>query len=402
MQQKILEGIKVLDLSQFLSGPRCSQLLSLKGADVVKVEPPIGETMRVLCRLMRSERMMSTIHQNKRGITVDFKNPDGIGLLKKLAAECDVLIENFAPGLMKKLGIDYDALKEINEDIIYVTISGYGQTGPLSGRTAFDIVAQASAGIMHAYRQPWRTPKVYFGDLVSGAYAALGAVEALFYRERTGVGQLVDISMQDVMYFQNFSCFSDNAIAPVKEEVEQLLGKSLSNLLTDDDNPLPFWNSYEAKDGYIVIVALTDREWKHLMEAIGREDTLEDARYFNFLTRIQNAAAGIGLIAPWVKERTVEEVAAILGEKNVPCAPVADFEMVNDSEHLKERGMITEVDDSEFGAIAVPGDPIRHSAVPGDVSGACPRLGEHTGEVLRQWLGLTDGQIDQLRSKKAI
>ncbi len=402
MTQKILEGIKVLDLSQFLSGPRCSQLLALKGADVVKIEPPIGETMRVLCRLMRSERMMSTIHQNKRGITIDFKKPEGIDLLKKLAAECDVLVENFAPGLMNNLGLDYDTLKESNPGLVYVTISGYGRTGPLSGRTAFDIVAQASAGIMHAYRQPWRTPKVYFGDLVSGAYAALGAVEALFYRERTGRGQLVDISMQDVMYFQNFSCFSDNAIAPVKEEVEKLLGASLSNLLTDDDKPLPFWNSYEAKDGYIVIVALTDREWKHLMEAVGREDTLDDARYFNFLTRVQNAAAGLDIIAPWVKAHTVEEVAAILEKKKVPCAPVADFDMVNESEHLKERGMITEVEDSEFGTIAVPGDPIRHSAAPGGINSACPHLGEHTDEVLREWLGLPDDRIAALRSKKVI
>ncbi|MFA4974839.1 MAG: CaiB/BaiF CoA-transferase family protein [bacterium] len=224
MAEKILEGIKVLDLSQFLSGPRCSQLLALKGADVVKVESPLGETMRLLTRFMNAERMMGTLHQNKRAIVVDLKKKEGVELLKRLARRSDVLVENFAPGLMKKLGLDYEDLKESNPRLVYVSITGFGRTGPLSGRTAFDIIAQASSGIMAAYKMEGRTPKVYFGDLVSGAYAALGAVEALFHRERTGRGQLVDVSMQDVMYFQNFSCFSDRALEPVKDKIEGIHG----------------------------------------------------------------------------------------------------------------------------------------------------------------------------------
>jgi len=402
MGSKVLEGIKVLDLSQFLSGPRCSQLLALKGAEVVKVEPPVGETMRLLARIMRSERMMSTMHQNKKGIVVDMKKDEGRELIRRLAGKADIVVENFAPGLMKKIGLDYENLREDNQRLIYVSISGFGRTGPLSGNVAFDIVAQATAGIMFAYKMENRTPKIYFADLVSGAYAALGAVEALLHRERTGKGQLVDVSMQDVMYFHNFSAFNENALAPVMEEVEKMLGRSMTNLLTDDAHPLPFWASYKASDGYVVIVALTDGEWKSLMEIIGRPDAIDDFRFNNFLVRIQNAEEGIKMIAPWVEAHTVEEVTAALGERKVPCAPVLNFEQVNRHPQLAARGMHTTVEDPKFGPIVVPGDPIKLSDFPDDVRSSCPHLGQHTREVLADWLGMAEDEIAALKKKHVV
>lgn len=402
MASKALDGIKVLDLSQFLSGPRCSQLLALKGADVVKVEPPIGETMRMLTRFMKSERMMSVMHQNKRGIVVDMKKEEGRSLIRRLADAADVVVENFAPGLMSKIGLGYETLRETNPRMIYVSISGFGRTGPMSNRLAFDIVAQASAGIMSAYKMEDKTPKIYFADLVSGAYAALGAVEALFHRERTGEGQLVDVSMQDVMYFQNFSAMSDKALKAVADDVEKMIGRSITNLLSDDAHPLPFWASYKAKNGYVVIVALTDSEWKGLMEAIGREDTLNDFRFSNFLTRIQNAPDGIKLIAPWVAEHTTDEVVVALEARKVPCAAVLNFEQVNHHPQLDARGMLAAVEDSEYGTISVPGDPIKLGACPDDVRSSCPHIGEHTAEVLGEWLGMSDEDIAGLRGKKVV
>ncbi|MFA6451195.1 MAG: CoA transferase [bacterium] len=402
MTSNVLDGIKVLDLSQFLSGPRCSQLLAMKGAEVVKVEPPSGETLRMLTRLMKSERMLSAMHQNKKGVVIDMKKDEGRELIKRMAAKADIVVENFAPGLMKKIGLDYDTLCEINPGLIYVSISGFGRTGPMSNRVAFDIVSQASAGIMAAYKMEDRTPKVYFGDLISGAYAALGAVEALLHRERTGKGQLVDISMQDVMYFQNFSAFSDNSLEPVIAEIEKLLGRTLSNLLTDDAHPLPFWASYKASDGYVVIVALTDSEWTSLMKIIGREDALSDFRFSNFLTRIHNADEGFKMIAPWVAERTAEEVVAALEAGKVPCARVLNFEQVNHHPQLGAREMLAVVEDEKFGPISVPGDPVKLSECPQDIHSSCPRLGQHTNEVLRDWLGLSDGELDALKKKSAI
>ncbi len=399
---KLLEGIRVLDLSQFLSGPRCSQLLALKGAEVVKVEPPMGETLRLITRLMKSERLLSTLHQNKKGIVVDFKKEEGLALVRRLAGEADVMVENFAPGLMKKMGLDYESLSTVNPRLIYVSISGFGKGGPLGDRVAFDIVAQATAGIMYAYRMEDKTPKCYFADLVSGAYAALGAMEALFARERTGKGCLVDISMLDVMYFQNFSAFSDNSLAPVKDEIEKMLGRTMTNLLTDDKRPLPFWASYKASDGHVVIVALTDREWKGLMEAIGRPEAAADFKFSNFVTRIQNAGEGIDMIAPWVAAHTAAEVTAELEKKNVPCAKVLNFDEVNEHPQLIDRGMITSVDDSKFGEIKVPGDPVKLSCFEDDVRSSCPALGEHTEEVLRAWLNMGEEEISALKSKKAI
>lgn len=402
MSRQVFEGIRVLDLSQFLSGPRCSQLLALKGAEVVKIEPPQGETMRLLTGFMRSERMMSALHQNKKGMALDLKKDAGRDLFLKLVEKADIVIENFAPGLMKKLGLDYDTLVKVNPRIIYVAISGFGRTGPHSDRTAFDIISQASAGIMHAYKMPDKPPKVYFGDLVSGAYAALGAVEALYDREKTGKGQLVDISMQDVMYFQNFSCFSDNALKPVAAEIEKLLGRSLSNLLTDDKHPLPFWSSFRAKDGYVVIVALTDREWRHFMEVTGRPELADDARFCNFLTRIQNADEGVKIVSEWISAQTVESIVAALEEKHVPCAAVADFEMVNTSPQLEARGMLAKVTDEKLGEIAVPGDPITLSDSEQDIRTSCPGLGEHTAEVLSSWLGMPDDEIQALRKSRIV
>ncbi len=402
MATKVLEGVKVLDLSQFLSGPRCSQLLAMKGADVVKIEPPQGETMRLLAGFMRSERMLSVLHQNKRGAAIDMKKPLGLDAVRRLADKADVLVENFAPGLMKKIGLDYDTLKASNPRLVYVSISGFGATGPLADRLAFDIVSQATAGIMSAYKMEDRTPKVYFGDLVSGAYAALGAVEALFCRERTGEGMFVDISMQDVMYFQNFSALSENALSPVLGDIEKLIGRSMSNLLTDDDNPLPFWYSYKAKDGHVVIVALTERQWADFMRAIGKPDALADNRFNNFVARIRNAADGIAMIAPWVAERGVSEVVSILEQSGIPCAPVLNFHQVNTDPQLAARAMHAVATDPVLGDIAVPGDPVKLSGCPPDIRSACPRLGEHTDEILRDWLGLGDDEIAGLRKARAI
>jgi formyl-CoA transferase len=402
MNEKALEGIVVLDLSQFLSGPRCTQLLAMKGATVIKIEPPAGEAMRVLCTLMNAERIMSTMHQNKKGIVLDLKKEEGKDIFRQLVRKADVVVENFAPGLMDEMGLGYDSLKELNPRIVYAVISGFGRTGPFSDRLAFDIISQAAGGIMHAYNAPHCPPKIFFGDLVSGAYCALGIMEALLQRERTGRGQLVDVSMQDVMYFQHFGAFSDKAIEPVKEKVTELLGRDLNNLLTDESNPLPFWNSYRATDGYIVLVALTERQWRNFMDAIGRPEMKTNPRFSNFAARVRNASEGTKIIAEWAALHTVQEVFNILTAVRIPCQPVLDKSQVNSDPQLESRGMLRTVNHSRLGDIAVPGDPVRLSESESCVDKACPDLGQHTDEVLRLMLGLDDAAISELKKKRAI
>jgi len=398
-----LDGIRVLDLSQFLSGPRCSQALADRGADVVKVEPPgMGETMRLLCTLMRAEKIMSVLHRGKRGLALDIKNPEGKALLRRLADRADVVVDNFAPGTAERLGIDYETLKETNPRIVYVQISGFGETGPRAGRTAFDIVAQATGGVMFEQTGGESPPRIFWADLTSGAYAAMGAIAALFERERTGRGKLVDLAMQDVAYFHNFTAMATRAHGSDDEETIRWLGRGLAELLTDHNRPVPFWRSYPATDGHVVVVALTDRQWNSLLETIGREDLIGDERFAAFPGRVINAAAGVAELDPWFEQHTVAEVVETLSAKGLPCAPVLDRDAVNQDEQLLARKMLTEVEDATGESIAVVGDPLSGGQGLPDHYRACPGLGEHTAQVLGDWLDLSSDDIAALHDKGAV
>ena len=254
-----LEGIRVLDLSMFLSGPRASQILADFGAEVVKLEPPSGETMRIWMKLIPDqEESMTHWHRNKKGISLDIRNPEGAKILRELVAHFDVLIENLAPGTMEKRGLGYDDLKTVNPGLIYCSISGFGKDSPNSHRVAFDIISQATGGIMAAQRVKHRSPGVFFGDLVSGAYAAIGILSALRFRDQSGEGQFIDISMQDVMYFHNFRAMQVR-MQKDPERVAEVMGGTFEDLFTGEEG-LPFRRPFQAKDGYVAVVFLTDRQ----------------------------------------------------------------------------------------------------------------------------------------------
>ena len=230
-----LEGLRVLDLSMFLSGPRASQILADLGAEVVKVEPPSGETMRLWMMLIPDqEESMTHWHRNKKGISLDIRNPEGARILRQLVVHFDALIENLAPGTMEKCGLGYDDLKTINPGLIYCSISGFGKRSPNSRRVAFDIIAQATGGIMAAQGVRHRSPGVFFGDLVSGAYASIGILAALRHREHTGQGQLVDVSMQDVMYFHNFRAMQVR-MQKDPERIAEARGGTFEDLFTSEE-----------------------------------------------------------------------------------------------------------------------------------------------------------------------
>lgn len=400
--ERPLKGILALDLSQFLSGPRCAQILSLLGVRVIKIETPVGDTMRMLMQMMGSERALSTIHQNKEAIVVDWRTPEGADVVRELAKRADVFIENFAKGVMRKSGLGYDDLIFENPKLVYVSITGFGHTGPLSDRTAFDIIAQATAGVMWAQGQPGRPPGVFFGDLVSGSYAAVGTLAALWRRERTGRGQHIDISMQDVMYFHNFWAFADRANAPDKKDIHNLLGRDLVSFLTDQEHPVPFWNSYRAKDGYIVIVALTDAQWNRLMEVIKKPELVEDERFNNIVARIRNADEGVKIISRWVAQKTVADVEKLLANARIPCGKVKNFDEVFSDPQLHERGMFAKVAHPVFGSVDSCGFPIKMSESEVEIVSGCPELGQDTERVLKELLGYDDAKIIGLRKQGII
>ena len=400
--ERPLDGILVLDLSQFLSGPRCAQILGMLGARVIKVETPVGDTMRLIMRLLGSERAMSTIQQDKESIVVNWRVPEGAELVRELAKRADVFLENFAKGILEKAGLGYEELRKVNPKLVYASITGFGHTGPLSDRTAFDIIAQATSGIMWAQDQPDRPPGVFFGDLVSGAYAAIGILAALRKRDATGEGSHVDISMQDVMYFHNFWALADRANEPDKDEISNLLGRDLVSFLTDHEHPMPFWNSYKAKDGYIVIVALTDSQWARLADIIGRPELADDERFNNLVARIRNADEGVKIISEWIADKTVAEVEEELVKRRIPCGKVKSFDELLSDPQLAARGMLAKVRHPRFGKVDSCGFPIKISGTDTQPKEGCPELGEHTEKVLKELLGYDDERIAMLRDRGAI
>jgi CoA:oxalate CoA-transferase len=399
---KVLEGIRILDLSQFLSGPRCTQILAQAGAEVIKIEPPVGETMRLLTMATGTERMMSLVNPNKKCIVLDLKQEIGRDIFRRLVKVSDVVVENFAPGTMDRMGLGYEALKGLHQGLIYAAISGFGRSGPYQDRLAFDIIAQATGGIMSANEREDRPPAIFFADLVSGAYCANGILMALLHRERTGIGQLVDISMQDVMYFHHFPAQCQRALEVVKEEIRGIIGKPLDKLFSDPENPVPFWNSYRARDGYVVVVALTDSLWNRFMEAIGRSDLIGDQRFLNIVGRVKNAREGIEIVSSWMRNHTVQEIVHIMYQAKVPCAPVLNKEQVNEDPQLKAREMHLERDHPRLGRVAIPGCPIKLTETPCEVEAPCPDLGTHSEQVLKALLKLSQKEISELRAQRVI
>ena len=397
-----LEGIRVLDLSQFLSGPRCTQLLAQAGAEVIKIEPPSGETMRLLTMVTGTERMMSLINANKKCMVLDLKQEEARRVFRRLVKISDVVVENFAPGAMERMDLGYASLEKENPRLIYASISGFGKTGPFSERLAFDIIAQATGGIMTAYDRPDRPPSIFFADLVSGAYSSNGILLALLHRERTGRGQMVDVSMQDVMYFHHFPAQCSRALQDVQEEIQGIMGKPLDKLFSDPENPVPFWYSYKALDGYVVIVALTDSQWNRMLETIGRADLVGDERFTNIVTRVRNAREGLEVITPWMAEHTVEEIVESMHRAKVPCGPVLDKAEVNAHPQLDARGMLLERTHPRLGTIPIPGAPIRLTEGTAKVTDPCPDLGTHTEEILEQLLRMSGEEIARLRKQGAI
>jgi len=396
-----LEGIRVIDVSQYLSGPRCTQILADLGAEVIKVEPPQGEALRILMAFNpKTEKGYSVINRNKKGITLNIFTEKGAEILKKLVQKADVFVENYTPGVLDRYGIGYKALSEVNPSLIYGSISGFGYTGPYSFRQAFDIIGQATGGIMDAMRRPDKPPTVFFADLVSGAYLAIGILSALIARLKTGKGQMVDISMQDVMYFHNYRAQIGRAFgAELTEEVMNQFGITPESLM-DETRRVAFWNVYKAKDGYVVIVALMDKQWKKLMEVIGKPELGE--KYAFLPDRVKNSSILIEEIQEWVGKRTVKEVVTELDRARVPCGEVHTAQTLLEDPQLKARGMLAEVEHKRFGKIGVPGIPIVLTDTPGKIRIPAPDLGEHNEEIYLGLLGFSRPELESLKKEGII
>jgi CoA:oxalate CoA-transferase len=402
MIMQILTGIKIIDITQFISGSRCTQLLADMGADVVKVEPPQGDTHRLIFRLTPgAERCFSVFNRNKYGVAVDWREPQGQEIIVKLAADSDILVHNLIPGSLERCRLGYEDIRKIKSDIIYAHISGFGATGVQPDRAAFDIIAQAVGGQYWNDQDTFLLPDNYWGDLTSGAYAAIAVLLALIHKMKTGRGQYIDISMQDVMYYNNYRAMMDKALEPVIGGIEQKLGRNPKDVLNSPDR-MPFYGFFKSKDGKVAIVSLTTRQWRDLTKIIGHPEMATDPKFNNIIVQIHNHHEAVRLIEEWTSLHESREIISILEEKKIPCGIAYTSAQVNNDENLKLREMFQRVRHSQFGDIDIPGFPFKLSDTAGSLRMPAPGLGEHTRLILGEWLGYSSEQIQELYEKKIV
>jgi crotonobetainyl-CoA:carnitine CoA-transferase CaiB-like acyl-CoA transferase len=392
------EGIKILDFTQVLAGPYASYQLALLGADVIKVERREGEDMR-RTPLSRewSERGLApgfiAANGNKKSLTLDLTKPEAIEIVKKLAAQADVVMENFRPGVMDKLGIGYSALSAINPRLIYCAVSGFGQTGPERLRAGYDGKMQALSGIMaitgHEATGPTRAGFAVC-DVLSGLTAAFGLSSALFQRTHTGKGQLVDVSMLEA----SLACLSGPiADFSVAGHRQQLSGNQAVSRK-------PTANLFKARGGYLLLAVNNEKQYRALMAALGREDTLQDPRFVDWFARQENEQALRAIIEGELAKKSPREWEKILDAAGAPCAGIWKVEEVLDHPQILARGAIQEVD-TPYGRLRLAGSGFRLAHGGGKLDTMAPALGAHTDEVLAS-LGYDESAIAELRAREVV
>lgn len=374
-----LEGVKVLDFSRVLAGPYCATLLADMGADVIKVErPKFGDDSRHFGPFQNGESAyFELFNRGKKSIALNLKDEKDLEMTKKLIKKADVIVENFRPGVMKKLSLDYENVKALNPGIIYTSISGFGQYGPYSQRPAYDLVAQAMGGMTsitgHPDNPPTRVGSA-LGDMSGALYGALGTMVALFHRERTGEGQHVDVAMMDTI----FTMLETNVLRYT------ISGENPGRIGSRHPISTPF-DIYQAKDGYIVIAVANDTLFKRLCEVIDREDLITDPRFITDPLRTKHEEELKEIIENYLAHFTVKQAEEIIGIKaGIPCSKINTIEDVVSDEHSKMREMIFEVDHPRAGKMTMVGNPIKFSKTPPQVKKVAPALDEHRDEVLER------------------
>ncbi len=408
---KPLEGIRVIDLTQYLAGPQATLFLAGLGAEVIRVNnphakdpvadsPPYAGAKGVSFR-KQTEDDIGVAYlkraRNKKAITLDIKSPRGLDIFYELADETDVLVENFGPGVPERLKIDYPTLKSRKPDLVYCSISGYGATGPDSKLKGYDAVIQAASGLMNLTGFPDGPPVKAgsaLGDSLGGTFALGGIMAALFHRERTGEGQLVDISMADCI----FSLVFDEPM-----DCYEALG--LPERMGNRIMRLSPFNSYETKDGWLIIATGTDAHWQDLLRAVGRDDLIGDARYADMSGRLTNNAEIDAIVSEWTREHETNDAIRHLRQFDVICGPVRNIRDILAWPHMRERGMIETLEHPALGALSgvhAQGFPIKLSESPGGYERPAPLIGQHNDEIFGGLLGMTESEIDGLRAKGVI
>lgn len=395
--RKALEDITVLDLTRVLAGPYCGMLLADLGADVIKIEEPTkGDTSRENFPQVNGQSgYFMACNRNKRGITLNLKSEKGKQIFKELVKKADVVLENFRPGVMDRLGLGYEVLREINPGIIYASISGFGQYGPYRERAGYDIVGQAMSGVMSCTGWPDTPPTrcgAPIGDTEAGMNCAIGILAALHNREFTGFGQTVDVSLVDSM-----------VSSMITINMRYLNGNLLPSRAGNRyENSYPY-DSFKTKDGYVVFAATYNNQWARLCNLMGHPEYIEDPRMADLDARIKNHKIIKEIIEEWTTTMNSDDLVQIMHEGGNVVSTILTLDQVVEDPHIAgARQMFVEMDHPVAGKVKVTNDAIKLSDTPTSVRFASPLLGEHTEQVLHDMLGYTQKDFDLLREEKVI
>ena len=392
--EHLLSRFKVLDLTEYLSGPMLTRIIAEMGADVIKIEPPGGDKTRQTPWAAAS-RSAYNVQQNrgKKSVCLDLKTPTGLAIVKELVAKVDVLVENFSPGVMTRLGLGYKTIKSINPAIVMCSISSFGQSGPLAPKVGFDFIAASYAGVISMMGMPDGPPVMpglSLGDSLA-AITGVGAVlAALLYRERSGKGQHLDISLLD-SYFQCFDLAVQMISASRGSWKPQRYGTQTTHM--------PPIGLFKSTRHYICIMAQNNSLWGRLCAAMGRPELASDPRFASTPKRTDNGAEVYRIVGEWIASTPEEEALRLLEQNRVPAAPVLAIEETMNHPHMRERGTVRTVADRVLGEFQIPGSAYRFSEFPADLELEAPFLGEHNAEVLGQYLGFSRERVAELEAQ---
>jgi len=389
-----LAGIRVLDVTQVMAGPFCAMLLADLGADVIKIEPPAGDSTRQMPRGVGADSpSFNAVNRGKRSAVVNLKSAAGRDIFHRLARSTDILIENYRPGVMDGFGLGYAPLAETNPRIIYASISGYGQTGPQRAKGGFDLIAQGVSGIMSVTGEPGGPPMkagVPLTDLSAGLFALVGILAALEARHRTGRGQHIDASLVDA-----------GVALSLWEATEYFSGGGIPAPMGSAHRMNAPYQAVRCADGYITIGAANERLFRRLCDVLGHPEWTRLPDFADNASRVRNHDALADRIETITAERPRDYWLQLLEENDIPCGPINNYEQVFSDPQILAREMVVDVDHPTLGHLKALGSPLKLSGTPVDVRRRAPLLGEHTVEVLRE-AGYSEPEIEELRRSMAV
>jgi crotonobetainyl-CoA:carnitine CoA-transferase CaiB-like acyl-CoA transferase len=391
---RALDGLHVLDVTQVMAGPFCAMMLADLGADVIKIEPPAGDSTRQMPGAVGADSpSFNAVNRGKRSVVLNLKSSEGRAVFTRLARSTDILIENYRPGVMTALGLGYEALAALNPRLIYASISGYGQTGPQRTKGGFDLIAQGVSGIMSITGEPGGPPVkagVPLTDLSAGLFALVGILAALESRHRTGVGQHVDTSLVDA-----------GVALSVWEATEYFSGIGIPAALGSAHRMNAPYQAIRCADGYITLGAANERLFRRLCDVLGHSEWIDQPEFADNASRVRNREALAERIESITAQQPRGHWLAVLEANDIPCGPINDYAQVFADPQVVAREMVVETAHPTLGHLKTLGTPIKLSATPADVSRRAPLLGEHTDQVLTE-AGFSSAEIAALRQSGAI